>query len=339
MIPTRLTLAQGGGGFQTERLLREIIFPIIAPERPNAAMDDSAVLSADGLERLAFTTDSFIVTPIVFPGGDIGRLAVAGTVNDLATVGAQPLWMSLGLIIEEGLEIEALKAICRSIRATADEAGVRIVTGDTKVVERGKGDGCYINTSGIGRVLIDPAPSLSRARPGDALIVTGPIGDHGAAVVAQRETLALDSPVTSDVAPLSGMLNGLVRAFGPAIHTIKDPTRGGVSMACHEIAEASAVLIELDEARIPVRRGVQGICDLLGFDPLEVANEGKAIVICEASVAGEVVRSLAETTYGRHAAVCGRIVETDRPMVILRTRIGGERMVAKPSGEILPRIC
>jgi len=339
MIPPRLMLAQGGGGFQTERLLREVIFPILLPGR-GVTMDDSAVLAAaESGGRLAFTTDSFIVAPLVFPGGDIGRLAVAGTVNDLATVGAQPLWMSLGLILEEGLEVEVLRAICQSIRATADEAGVAIVTGDTKVVERGKGDGCYINTSGIGRVLIDPAPSLARAQAGDAVIVSGPIGDHGAAVVAQRESLALESPVRSDVAPLAGMLNALVRAFGPAIHALKDPTRGGVSMACHEIAEASGVQLTLDEAALPVRRGVQAICDMLGFDPLEVANEGKAIVVCEADAAGRVVECLAHTARGRHAAVCGRVAASDRPLVVLRTRVGGERLVAKPSGEILPRIC
>lgn len=336
-LPT-ITLAHGGGGFRTERLLREIVFPILRPEK-SQIMDDSAILAAQNDARLAFTTDSFIVAPLFFPGGDIGRLAVAGTVNDLAVVGAKPLWMSLGLVLEEGLEIEALKAICQSIRATAEEAGVEIVTGDTKVVERGKGDGCYINTSGIGRLLCEPPPSLAGAQPGDALILTGTLGDHGAAVIARRESLALDSSVQSDVAPLGPMLNALVERFGPAIHTLKDPTRGGMAMACHDIAEAASVQIELDEAAIPVRRDVAAICDLLGFDVLEVANEGKAVVICKAEAAEAVVEFLAGFDYGKRAAIVGRVVASDRPLVVLRTRIGGERLVAKPAGEILPRIC
>jgi len=338
MTFTSLTLAHGGGGFRTERLLREIIFPILRPGK-SAAMDDSAILAAPGDGRLAFTTDSFIVSPLFFPGGDIGRLAVAGTVNDLAVVGAKPLWLSLGLILEEGLEIETLKAICQSIRATADEAGVEIVTGDTKVVERGKGDGCYVNTSGLGRVLCEPPPSLAGARAGDAVILTGTLGDHGAAVVARRESLALDSPVQSDVAPLGRMLNALVERFGSAIHTLKDPTRGGMAMACHEIVEASSVQIELDEAAIPVRREVQGICDLLGFDVLEVANEGKAVVLCAKEIAEAVVEFLAGFNCGKRAAIVGCVVTSDHPLVLLRTRIGGERLVAKPAGEILPRIC
>jgi len=335
---TNLTLAHGGGGFRTERLLRDVVFPILRPGKATA-MDDSAILTADAVGRLAFTTDSFIVAPLFFPGGDIGRLAVAGTVNDLAVVGAKPLWFSLGLILEEGLSLETLKAICESIRATAEEAGVEIVTGDTKVVERGKGDGCYINTAGIGRLLLEPPPSLAGARPGDAVILTGSLGDHGAAVVARRESLALDSPVRSDVAPLGKVLNALVERFGAAIHSLKDPTRGGLSMACHDIAEASGVQIELDEAGIPVRRDVQGICDLLGFDILEVANEGKAVAVCESAVAKAVVEFLSGLELGKHAAIIGRVVESADPLVILRTRIGGERMVAKPAGEILPRIC
>ncbi|MCX8035881.1 MAG: hydrogenase expression/formation protein HypE [Candidatus Sumerlaeia bacterium] len=335
---TSLTLAHGGGGFRTERLLREVIFPGVRPGR-KPAMDDSAILPDTAGGRLAFTTDSFIVSPLFFPGGDIGRLAVAGTVNDLAVVGAKPLYLSLGLILEEGLAIETLKAVCESIHATADEAGVEIVTGDTKVVERGKGDGCYINTAGIGRVLIEPPPSLSRARPGDALIVTGMLGDHGAAVMARRESLALDSPVRSDAAPLNRMLNALVEQFGPAIHALKDPTRGGLAMACHDIAEASTVQIEMDEAALRVRPEVQGICDLLGFDVLEVANEGKAVVVCEAAAARAVVEFLRRCDHGHQASLAGRIVESDQPLVVLKTRIGGERLVAKPAGEILPRIC
>ena len=334
----RLTLAHGGGGFQTERLLREVIFPILQPGQP-VAMDDSAIVADNTAGRLAFTTDSFIVSPLFFPGGDIGRLAVAGTVNDLAVVGAKPLWLSLALVLEEGLDIETLKSICESIRATAEEAQVAIVTGDTKVVERGKGDGCYVNTTGIGRLLGEPPPSLAAARPGDAVIITGTLGDHGAAVVARRESLALDSPVQSDVAPLGTMLNALVERFGPAIHTLKDPTRGGLAMACHEIAGASNVQIELDEAALPVRRGVVAICDLLGFDVLEVANEGKALVMCEAPVAQAVVEFFAGFEQGKRAAICGRVVSSDRPLVVLQTRIGGERLVAKPAGEILPRIC
>jgi hydrogenase expression/formation protein HypE len=214
-----------------------------------------------------------------------------------------------------------------------------IVTGDTKVVERGKGDGCYINTSGLGRVLCEPPPSLARAQPGDAMIVTGTLGDHGAAVVAQRETLAIDSQVPSDVAPLGAMLNALVERFGPAIHTLKDPTRGGLAMACHEIAEAAGVQVELDEAALPVRCEVQAICDMLGFDVLEVANEGKAIVVCEAGIAEDAVKALSEFESGTHATIAGRIAESASPLVVLRTRIGGERLVAKPTGEILPRIC
>lgn len=342
MTFAHLTLAHGGGGFQTERLLREIIFPILGPGRA-MAMDDSAVLDVAGrlaeTDRLAFTTDSFIVTPLFFPGGDIGRLAVAGTVNDLAVVGAKPLWISLGLVLEEGLEIETLKSICRSIRATAGEAGVEIVTGDTKVVERGKGDGCYINTAGIGRVLCEPAPSLARAQPGDAVILTGTLGDHGAAVVAQRESLAIETSLESDVAPLGAMLNELVERCGEAIHVLKDPTRGGLAMACHEIAEASTVQIEIDEATIPVNPGVRGICELLGFDVLEVANEGKAVIVCRADAAETAIELLRRHAWGPRAVICGRVTASDRPLVVLKTRAGGERLVAKPAGEILPRIC
>lgn len=333
---SRVLLSHGGGGSQTEALLGEHLFPhLIAPHGERRG--DSAILSV-GPARIAFTTDSFVVKPWRFPGGDIGRLAVCGTVNDLTAAGARPQWLSLGLILEEGFAAADLASVAVSIQQAATEASVEIVTGDTKVVERGRGDGIYINTAGIGIIEGDAIPHLARAEPGDTVIVTGTVGDHGAAIMQARESFGLVGPVASDVAPLGGLIDSL-RAAGVAAHVLKDPTRGGLAMAANEIAEASGVAIRLDERALPVKPSVARLLDLLGLDVFEVANEGKMIVIVPPGEAEPALRGLRAHPLGREAAVIGEVSASGDAIVTVTTRAGGERMLIKPAGEALPRIC
>jgi len=329
-------VAHGGGGLMTRQLLREICLPILANPLLEP-LDDAACLALDGLE-LAMTTDSYVVDPIFFPGGDIGKLAACGTINDLAMQGAEPRFLSLGLILEEGLPLGDLRRAIRSIAEVADSVGVRVVTGDTKVVEHGKGGGIYINTTGLGvrRAGIDV--HVSRARPGDAVIVTGMLGDHGIAVMSCREGLEFDSPIESDVAPLWGLVRPLLDAV-PQVHCLRDPTRGGLAAALCDIAEASNTCIRVRETALPVRRAVRSACDFLGLDPLNVACEGRAVVICSGAEADRALRLLRSHPLGADAAIIGGVVSAPAGMVIVETTIGGERIVTLPAGEELPRIC
>lgn len=329
-------LAHGGGG----ALSRELIERVFRSRLANPVldtMDDSAVVEI-GPGRCAFTTDSYVVRPLEFPGGDIGRLAVCGTVNDLAMQGADPLHLSLGMILEEGLEIELLERVVDSIAAAAAEAGVSIATGDTKVVERGRGDGIYVNTSGIGRIRDGVDVGSGNARPGDAVIVTGTLGDHGIAVLSRREGIAFETELISDVAPLNGLVGRLLEAV-PGVHCLRDPTRGGLAAALNDIARDSGVGIRIREPALPVRREVRGACALFGFDPLDLANEGKAVVICPEAEVERALQVLRAHPLGRDAVAIGDVVGVEPGIVIMETEIGGERIVEIPSGENLPRIC
>ena len=337
MNEQRVLLAHGGGGTLMRNLIRDHVLPRFG-NPILGALSDSAVLNLPP-GRVAFTTDSYVVKPLRFRGGDIGRLAVCGTVNDLAMAGALPLYLSLGLILEEGLEFDVLETILDSAQAAAAEAGVTVVTGDTKVVERGAADGCFINTSGVGAIREGILVAAVRARPGDAVLINGPIGDHGIAILSEREGLAFASPVVSDVAPLGGLVAAVLDAGGPDVHVLRDPTRGGVGMVVCEIAETCGRDIELAESGIPLRPEVRGACELLGLDPLYVANEGKVVVICSEAAAPRVLAAMQAHPLGRSAALIGRVLDGTRGRVTLRTAIGGRRVVDPPYGEQLPRIC
>ncbi|MCD4814010.1 hydrogenase expression/formation protein HypE [bacterium] len=331
-----ILLAHGGGGVQTQRLIKDLIFkyndnPILHK------MDDSACLTLPGKD-LVFTTDSYVVDPIFFPGGDIGRLAACGTINDLVMQGAQPRHMSLGLILEEGMLISELEKIIRSFSEVLQQTGVTLVTGDTKVVGKGQAKGLYINTSGIGVPVTADNPGAHCARPGDVVILTGTMGDHGMAVMGQREGLNLKTELQSDVAPLWDLIKPVLEKKD-AVHVLRDPTRGGVAAALCDIAQASQVGVELMEQALPVRKAVHGMCDLLGIDPLMVANEGKALVICSEQEASWVVTQLKQHPLGKEAVVIGRVQAVDPGFVSLQTQVGGLRAVEMPQGEMLPRIC
>jgi hydrogenase expression/formation protein HypE len=332
----QIQLAHGGGG----RLTQQLIQTLFLPEFQNEWLEplhDGARLPFEGA-TLAMTTDSYVVSPIVFPGGDIGTLAVNGTVNDLAMCGARPLYLSTALIIEEGLPIEQLRRIARSMRHAADEAGVSLVTGDTKVVDRGKGDGLFITTSGVGLipsgVTIDPR----RAAPGDRILVSGPIGRHGIAVLSVREGLAFESPVESDTAPLAGLV-GAMLAASREIHVLRDPTRGGLATALNEIAGAARVGMALSEAQVPIDDAVRGACELLGLDPLYVANEGRLLAVTPPETAEQVLAAMRAHPSGPEAAMIGEVVADHPGLVVMRSRVGGERVIDLLSGEQLPRIC
>ncbi|OQA25339.1 MAG: Hydrogenase expression/formation protein HypE [Verrucomicrobia bacterium ADurb.Bin345] len=331
-----ILLSHGGGGTKTSELLKEVILPAL--ENPVLArLDDAACLDLPSAE-LAFTTDSYVVKPLFFPGGDIGRLAVCGTVNDLAMQGAVPRYLSLGLILEEGLRVADLRRVVESVAHAAREAGVHVATGDTKVVERSSGGGMLINTSGIGIRRPGVDTHVSNARPGDAVIVSGPIGDHGVAVMSAREGLNFQARLESDVAPLAGMIGRLLEAV-PGVRCLRDPTRGGVAAALNDVARSASVCVRIREAAIPMRDAVRGACSLLGFDPLEVANEGKAIVICAAADESAALAALRSDPLGREAVTIGRVSDGPPGRVLLETALGGERVVDVPTGENLPRIC
>lgn len=334
-MPDRILLAHGSGSRLSHDLLSKILVPPIANPLLSR-MDDSAVLQISG--RLAFTTDSYVVNPIFFPGGDIGRLAICGTVNDLSMSGARPMYLSLSLIIEEGLDLEVLKKIINSVKETVDEAGVKIVTGDTKVVNRGKADGLFINTAGIGTVRDDIDISGSNARPGDRIILSGGIGEHGIAVMSQREGLRFSVPVASDCAPLNALVAAMLEA-GSDIHSLRDPTRGGLAATLNEFAAQSNVGISITEDSIPVHDGVRGACELLGLDPLYIANEGKLVAVIAPGAEGKVLAAMRQNRYARQAAVIGEVTEAHRGRVVMKTAIGSSRIVDMPVGEILPRIC
>lgn len=332
-----IQIGHGGGG----RLTQELIDAIFAPAFRNAALDarhDGAVVHQPGAARLAFTTDSHVVSPLFFPGGDIGKLAVHGTVNDLAMCGARPKWLSAGFILEEGLSLETLRRVVASMAEAARSAGVVIVTGDTKVVERGKGDGLYINTAGVGVIEHDAAIGPAAARPGDVVLLSGDIGRHGMAILAQREGLAFESPIESDCACLWPAVEALL-AGGVAVHCLRDLTRGGLATATIEIAETAGVEIALDEGTVAVTEPVRGACEILGMDPFYVANEGRFIAIVPEADAERALAAIDAHAPGGPACKVGFVRAAKRPRVTLRSTVGVERNLDRLSGEQLPRIC
>jgi hydrogenase expression/formation protein HypE len=332
-----VTLAHGGGGRLTQMLIERMYLPTFA----NPALEqlhDGAVLDVGGA-RLAFSTDSFVINPLFFPGGDIGSLAVHGTVNDLAMCGARPIGLSAGLILEEGLPMEQLWQIVQSMQRAAANVGVAVVTGDTKVVDRGKGDGVFINTAGIGLIPEGIFVAPNRARPGDLVLINGPIAAHGIAIMSVREGLEFDTAIASDSAPLHDLVMRMLDVAGTQVHVLRDPTRGGVASALNEIAQAAGVGIRLDEARVPVDDEVRGACEILGFDPLYIANEGKCLAIVAREAAETVIDALRAHPLGQGATIVGEVVGDHPGKVVMRSRIGGLRVVDMLSGEQLPRIC
>jgi hydrogenase expression/formation protein HypE len=353
---THITLAHGSGGKAMHELVEGLFLeylrnPLLEALEDQAVFEIPPTTSAAHIAandsrapRLAFTTDSFVVDPIFFPGGDIGKLAVNGTVNDLAMSGARPLYLSAGFILEEGFAIADLKRILQSMREAADEAGVQIVTGDTKVVQKGSADKLFINTAGIGVIESSVMISASRARPGDKVIVSGTIGDHGTTIMIARGELELETDIESDCAPLgalvSDMMDEAARAERlDAIHCLRDPTRGGVATTLNEFALSSEVCVQIYEDRIPVREEVKGACEILGLDPLYVANEGKLIAIVAAEVADAMVARMRSNRYGRDACIIGEVKDEPKGIVAMVTSFGGTRIVDMLAGEQLPRIC
>lgn len=332
----RILLGHGSGGKMTADLVARCFLPAFRNEHLDR-LDDQAVVDVGGV-RLAFTTDAYVVTPLFFPGGDIGELAVNGTINDLAMAGARPLYLSAAFILEEGFALAHLERIAGSMAKAAEAAGVQLVTGDTKVVDRGKADGCFITTAGVGVIEHARAISANRARPGDVVILSGAIADHGMAIMAARADLELETPVVSDTAALHQIVHDMLRT-GADVHCLRDPTRGGVATALNEIAQRSGVGIVLDEAAIPVHEPVRGVCELLGLDPLYVANEGKLLAIVPRADAARVLAAMRRRPEGREACVVGEVVEDAAALVVLRTVVGGRRIVDMLQGEQLPRIC
>ena len=336
-----IVIGHGSGG----RMTQELIQRVFTPHFSNDALlqsNDAALLSlpagANLKGRLAVSTDSHIVSPLFFPGGDIGRLAVCGTVNDVAMLGAEPLYLTAGFILEEGLEISILERVAASMQAAAQEAGVTIVAGDTKVVERGKADGLFINTAGVGWVPEGRIIGGEQARPGDEVLLSGTLGDHGVAVLAARGELGFETSVASDTAPLNRLIAGVIEA-APHVHVLRDPTRGGLATTLNEIAAQSRVGIWLDEAAMPIQPAVRAVCEMLGFDPLYLANEGKVIVIVPREEAGAALNAMRASPYGGQAVRIGTVKETPAGRVLLRTLIGGSRILDMLAGEMLPRIC
>jgi hydrogenase expression/formation protein HypE len=331
----RVVLGHGSGGRLSRDLLERVILPALGEAAPRT-LDDSAIVELAG-GRAAFTTDSYVVRPLIFPGGDIGRLAVCGTVNDLAMSGAVPIALTFGCILEEGLPLETLSRILGSVREAAREAGVYLAAGDTKVVERGKADGLFINTAGIGTLPAGNPLSGAGARPGDVVILSGAVGDHGIAVLSAREGLGFETELKSDVAPLAGLVAAMLSAG--EVHVLRDPTRGGLATTLVEIAAQSGVGVDVDEQAIPLHAPVRAACEMLGFDPLYVANEGKLAACVAEKDAPAILAAMRAHTYGAEAACIGRIREDPRHRVHLCTAIGGTRILDMLPGEMLPRIC
>jgi len=333
----RVVLAHGAGGKMSQQLTEEVFLPHFT-DPALLALNDQALLDLPQ-GRVALSTDTYVVDPIFFPGGDIGSLAVHGTVNDIAVSGAVPLAMSAGFVLEEGLLLADLARIAASMAGAAKGAGVRIVTADTKVVPRGSADKLFINTTGIG--VVDPARAVTGngGRPGDKVLLSGTIGDHGVAIASSRSGIALTTPVLSDSAPLAGLIRAVADRVGGALHAMRDPTRGGLGTILVELASQSGAGVELDEAALPVREAVRGACELLGYDPLYLANEGKVVMFVAPGMAGEALAAMRAHPLGRDAAMVGELVEAHPGKVILRTGIGGRRWVDRLAGDMLPRIC
>lgn len=339
-VPT-VTLAHGGGG----RAMKDLIDDVFVEAFDNAALApledqarfDLAALAARG-DRLAFTTDSFVIDPLIFPGGDIGKLAVCGTVNDLAVGGAIPLYLSCAVIIEEGVAIDLLRRIARSMAGTARAAGVEIVTGDTKVVHKGACDKLFITTTGVGVIREGVTLGAHLAQPGDVVLVNGLIGDHGAAILGARRDMAIDTPIESDCAPLHGLADALLKA-APGLRLMRDATRGGVATVLNEVACASQVAIEIDEAATPVREEVKGFCEILGLDPLYLANEGRIVAVVPPGEEKAALKAMRAHPLGAAACAIGRVLEGEAGRVTMHTVFGGRRIVDMLTGEQLPRIC
>jgi hydrogenase expression/formation protein HypE len=333
----RITLSHGSGGKATHTLIEAIFLdhfrnPLLEP------LEDQAILTAGG-QRLAFTTDSYVVSPLFFNGGNIGDLAVNGTVNDLAVSGARPRWLSAGFILEEGFPVADLERIVRTMAEAAAAAGVQIVTGDTKVVQRGKADGCYVNTAGVGVLERDVELGAARARPGDAVLVSGPIGDHGITVLLARGELDIESNICSDTAALNGLVDCLLDAVPHGVRAMRDATRGGVATILNEVAKAAHVAVVVDEGSVPVRPEVTGASEILGIDPLYVACEGRLVAIVDEVSADAALAAMRSHPLGREAAVIGRVADDPPGLVLLRTSFGGTRIVDMLVGDPLPRIC
>lgn len=344
-----ITMAHGSGGTQMSWLIKELFTEVYGNELLLTG-DDAAVLEIEALKmpgaRLAFSTDSYVVTPHFFAGGDIGKLAVCGTVNDVATSGARPLYLSLGFILEEGFELSKLKEIVTSIAAAAEEAGVQIVTGDTKVVERGKGDGIYINSSGVGVIAPELALSGHKCEPGDAIVLSGSLGDHGITIISTREGLSFDAPVESDAAPLNDMIQAVLAA-APHTRCFRDPTRGGLASTLNELARQSSTCMVVEESSVPVKDAVRGASDMLGYDIYHIANEGKMVAVVPSDEAHAALEAMRQSPYGKDAALIGSVRSPDSPelpktsvaQAYVRTPLGTLRVMDMLTGEQLPRIC
>jgi len=330
-------LEHGGGGLLSHNLVIEKFLPLF-DNTVLARLEDGAIFDI-GEEKLCFSTDSYVVKPVFFPGGNIGSLAVHGTVNDLAMCGGKPLFLSAGFIIEEGFPMADLERIIASMGQAASQAQVAIVTGDTKVVSRGAADGIFINTAGIGRIEYASPIGVASILPGDAVILSGTLGDHGAAIMSQRENLGLSTPLVSDSAPLNGLVLEILKASAH-VHCMRDATRGGLGAILVEIAQQAGLTIEIEEQAIPVREEVKGVCEILGLDPLFLANEGKMVVFCPATQADSVISAMRNHQYGKDAAVIGTVKPAQgKGRLIMHTLIGGSREVDMPTGELVPRIC
>lgn len=332
-----ITLAHGGGGKLTQKLITQIFVPLLQNSYLDELHDGALIPVEQG--RLAFSTDSFVVSPPFFPGGNIGHLAVFGTVNDLAMCGARPRYLSLAMILEEGFSVKELWEIVSTIRECSGEARVQVVTGDIKVVERGKGDGIFINTSGIGMAHLGTTISPARVKPGDVILLSGPIAEHGIAILSIREGLSFETELRSDTAFLWPVVEKLLDRCGRAVHVLRDATRGGVASVLNEIAQASHTGMIINESMIPVREDVRGACEILGLDPLYVANEGKFLAFVAAEIAEEALACLRDHPLGASACRLGEVVQAHAGVVRLRTPLGGTRVVEMMSGEQLPRIC
>ncbi len=331
----RILLAHGSGGKLSQELVKHYLIDILGNPVLNI-LDDSAIVQMEGV--LAFTTDSYVVQPIFFPGGDIGKIAVCGTVNDLSMCGAVPRYMSLALIIEEGLPLDDFKRIIQSIKLTADEAGVQIITGDTKVVDRDSTDKIFINTSGLGYVAPGIEISGHNAKPGDVVIISGTIGDHGIAVLSKREGIGFNTSLESDCAPLNKLVTDILDT-STAVNCFRDPTRGGLASTLNEIAEQSGVSVCIEEDKIPIREEVASACDMLGLDPLHIANEGKLVAIVDEKYADAILETMLKNKYGHRASIIGRVYGKNPGRVTMKTSLGTTRIVDILTGEPLPRIC
>ncbi len=333
----RIVMGHGSGGKMSHDLVARLFLPRLDNPILRAG-DDAGVASIGDHERVAISTDAHVVWPLFFPGGDIGRLAVCGTVNDVAMLGAMPSFLTAGFILEEGLEMHLLEQVVASMQAAAQEAGVQIVAGDTKVVQKGKADGLYITTAGVGRVAEGVTLGGALARPGDVIILSGSLGDHGIAVLAARGELGFETDVQSDVAPLNHLVAAMLQA-SREIHVLRDPTRGGLATTLNEIAMQSGACLQITETAIPVRPEVAAACEMLGFDPLYVANEGKLVAIVAPAQAGQVLEAMRRTRYGEGAVVIGEVFAEPPGRVLMKTRLGTTRIVDRLAGEMLPRIC